>query len=111
MGLSSGDTVVVKAGTRDPDLDIDIGGWQGRIEEVDDGGTVLIRWDSTTLRKMGVAIAIQCENQNIDWELMTLETSEIQKTAGRETEVDTRRAAGVLRAEMMGDPRLDAEQS
>jgi hypothetical protein len=36
---------VVKSGVLDPDLGGEIGGWQGRIEEVHDGGTVLIRWD------------------------------------------------------------------
>lgn len=110
MELCIGDTVMVKSGTRDPDLDIDIGGWEGRIEEVDDGGTVLIRWDSITLGRMGVELAIQCENENLDWELMTLDAAELQESASRDTEADTRRAANVLKAEMMDDPRLDAEQ-
>ncbi len=31
--LKAGDSVVVKPGTKDPDLGGDIGGWQGRITE------------------------------------------------------------------------------
>jgi len=33
--MKAGDSVVVKSGTKDPDLEIDIGGWQGRIVEID----------------------------------------------------------------------------
>ena len=108
--LHLGDSVVVKTGTRDPDLGIDIGGWQGRVEEIYDGGTVLVRWDSITLREMGVEIAIQCENENLDWEVMTLDTADIETTASRDAAPAVARIADVLRAEMMGDPRLDAEE-
>ena len=42
----------VRKGVRDPDFDIPIGGWQGRIEEgeVGDDGTWLyeVAWDSVT---------------------------------------------------------------
>ncbi len=107
--LHLGDSVVVKTGTRDPDLGIDIGGWQGRVEEIYDDRTVLVRWDSITLRDMGVEIAIQCENENLDWELMTLEATDIETTASRDAPTAVSRVANVLRAEMMGDPRLDAE--
>jgi len=110
MGLRLGDSVVVKPGTRDPDLEIDIGGWQGRVEQIYDGGTVLIRWDSITLRETGVEIAIQCENENFDWEVMTLDTTAIETTTSRDTIAAVRRMADVLTAEMMDDPRLDAEQ-
>jgi hypothetical protein len=37
MALHIGDSVVVKSGILDPDFGIDISGWQGRIEETDDG--------------------------------------------------------------------------
>ena len=109
VGLQTGDMIVVKPGTRDPDFEIDIGDWQGRIEEINDGGAVLIRWDSITLRQMGLELAIQCENENLDWELMTLETTEIEKTSSRDTKADVRNTANVLRDEVMDDPRLDAK--
>ena len=93
MGLQLGDSVVVKPGTRDPDLGIDIGGWQGRVEQIYDGGTVRIRWYSVTLRETGVEIAIQCENENCDWELMTLDTTAIETATSRDTIAVVRRMA------------------
>ena len=74
-----GDSVVVNSGVVDPDLGIHIGGWQGRVMEADDGDTVFIRWDSITLQEMGLDIAIRCENENLDWELMTLDTAKSRK--------------------------------
>ena len=109
MELQVGDSVVVKSGVLDPDLGFDIGGWQGRIEEVHDGGTVFIRWDSITLREMGLEIAIQCENEDLDWELMTLEIAEIEKAGQRDTEQDVHRAAQQLKVDMVGRLRLEEE--
>ena len=110
MRLDIGDSVVVKSGVIDPDLDNNIGGWQGRVIEADDGGSVFIRWDSITLQKMGLDLAIQCENENLDWELMTLNTAEVEKTASRDTEKDVVRTAHQLKNEMIGDPRLERDE-
>jgi hypothetical protein len=106
MQLNVGDVVVVKSGVLDPDLDIDIGGWTGRLEEVHDGGTVFIRWDSVTLLEMGLDIAIRCENENLDWELMTLDATEIERAAARDSEDDVYRTANQLKADMAGHPEL-----
>ena len=76
MRIDIGDSVVVKSGVIDPDLDSNIGGWQGRIIEADDGDSVFIRWDSITLQKMGLDLTIQCENENLNWEFMTLDMAE-----------------------------------
>ncbi len=106
MELRVGDSVVVKAGVLDPDFDFDIGGWQGRLEEVDDGETVLIRWDSVTLRQMGMDVIVRSENDNLDWQLMTLEEGEIRKTVPRDSEDDVWSTVRELEEEMMQDPRL-----
>jgi hypothetical protein len=110
MKLDIGDSVVVNSGVIDPDLDIEIGGWQGRVIEADDGDSVFIRWDSITLQKMGLDVAIQCENKNLDWGVMTLDTAEVQKTASRDTEKDVVRTAHRLKNEMIGDPRLERDE-
>ena len=109
MQLKVGDVVVVKSGVLDPDLAIDIGGWTGRLEEVHEGGTVFIRWDSITLREMGLDLIIRCENENLNWELMTLHATEVEKTAARDSEEDVYRAARELQADMVRHPgfRLD----
>jgi hypothetical protein len=110
MALHIGNSVVVKSGVLDPDFGIDIGGWQGRIEEVDDGETVFIRWDSITLREMRLDLIIRCENENLDWEVMTLDMDEIEVTTARDSEADVSHTASQLKVEMIGDPRLNAEQ-
>ena len=111
MALHVGDSVVVKSGVLDPDFRIDISGWQGRIKEVDDDDeTVFIRWDSFTLREMGLDLIVRCENENLDWEVMTLDMDEIEVTTARDSEADVSRIASQLKVEMLSDPRLNAEQ-
>ena len=110
MKLDIGDSVVVKPGVIDPDLDSVIGGWRGRVIEADDGDTVFIRWDSITLQEMGLDIAIQCENNNLDWEVMTLYMADVQKAASRDTEKDVVRTVHQLKNEMIGDPRLERDE-
>jgi hypothetical protein len=111
MALYVGDSVVVKSGVLDPDFKIDISGWQGRIEEIDDDEeTIFIRWDSITLQKMRLGLIIQCENENLDWEVMTLNMDEIEVAMDRDSKADVLRIASQLKVEMFGDPRLNAEQ-
>jgi hypothetical protein len=110
MRLGIGDSVVVKSGVIDPDLDLEIGGWQGRVIEVDDGDSVFIRWDSITLQKMEMDLTIQCENENLNWEFMTLDMAEVQKADSRDTEKDVARVARQLKNEMIGDPRLERDE-
>ncbi len=110
MALHVGESVVVKSGILDPDFGIDISGWQGRIEEADDGNTVFIRWDSITLRGIRMGIIIRCENENLDWEVMTLDKDDIEVSTARDSKADVDRIASQLKMEMIGDPRLDAEQ-
>ena len=109
MAFMIGESVVVKSGVVDPDFGTDIGGWQGRVKEVDDD-TVFIAWDSVTLREMGMALVIRCENENLDWEVMTLSQREVERTGSRDSERDVEAVAVALREEMIDDPRLDAEQ-
>ena len=111
MALYVGDSVVVKSGVLDPDFKIDISGWQGRIEEIDDDEeTIFIRWDSIALQEMRLGLIIQCENENLDWEVMTLNMDEIEVAMDRDSEADVLRIASQLKVEMFDDPRLNAEQ-
>ncbi len=108
--LQEGDSVVVNQGTKDPDMGFDIGGWQGRIEEVySDDEMILIKWDSITLQAMDYELIVKSELDNLDWESMVLGISEIQKTAHRDTKSDTEKAARILQRKLMDDPRLDDE--
>ena len=106
MDFEIGESVVVKPNVADPDFGTDIGGWQGRVKEVDKD-TVFIAWDSITLRGMGIELVIKCENENFDWEVMTLSKKEVEKTTGRDSQRDVGAVANALKIEMIGDPRLD----
>jgi len=94
-GIKMGDAVVVKQGINDPDLGIDIGGWQGRILDVQaaKGGEILvhIQWDSVTLQQMPDSAIEQCEGQGLDWAEMYLDMGEIEPAAPRDTEADVAR--------------------
>ncbi len=86
-----GDCVRVKDGVKDPDFGADIGGWQGRISNIDtseDDITVSIQWDSVTLQKMPVAMIEQCEEQGLDWAEMGLDANEVEPAKPRDTERD-----------------------
>ena len=109
MEQQIGDSVVVKSGIMDPDFGIDISGWQGRIEEIDEGQTIFIRWDSITLRGMRSELIIRCENENLDWEVMTLNKDNIEVAEQRDAVADVLNVASQRRAEIIDDPRLEAE--
>ena len=104
--LHVGDSVVVKSGILDPDFEIDISSWQGRIEEVDDD-TVFIRWDSITLRGIRLDMIIRCENENLDWEVITLYKDDVEVSTARDLEADVDHIASQLNMEMISDPRLE----
>jgi hypothetical protein len=53
---------------------------------------------------------IRCENENLDWEVMTLDVDEIEVTTARDSKEEVSRTASQLKVEMIGDPRLNAEQ-
>lgn len=109
MEFEVGDSVVVKAGVVDPDFGIDIGGWQGRVKELDDDDTVFIAWDSVTLRQMGLDLIIRCENENLDWEVMTLSQTEVEKTTSRDSEEDVIWVTNALQVEMSDHPLRNTE--
>jgi len=92
-----GDSVIVKAGVRDPDYDIDIGGWQGRIVhlEREDAGKTLVRiqWDSVTLGAMAPDLIDQCEEDGLDWAAIDLYASEVEPTQPPDAENDVIQSA------------------
>ncbi len=89
----TGDSVVVKPGVRDPDFDIDIRGWQGRVlEEANADGLILIGWDSITLRQMPDAIIAKSEEEGLNWSQMFLKTTEVEAAGPRDSPEDVRQA-------------------
>ena len=84
-----GDCVRVKPGTKDPDFGTEIGGWQGRISNIDTSRSailVTIQWDSITLKHMPVAMIEQCEEQGLDWVEMALGANGVESAKPRDSE-------------------------
>jgi hypothetical protein len=100
LTFAVGDSVRVKPGVDDPDLGIDIGGWQGRVTDIrqgDDGILLVdIRWDSVTLDSMPDEAIEQCEDMGLDWRVMGLAADDVEPAVARDTEADTERVAAEL---------------
>jgi hypothetical protein len=86
-----GDAVAVKPGVRDIDFDVDIGGWQGRVEEIEPHereGVLLVHWDSVTLREMPDEMIEECEMQGLSWALYPISASDVEPARPRDTQAD-----------------------
>ena len=93
------DSVVVKQDIRDIDLKIDIGGWQGRVEEIEPGEEeemLLVRWDSVTLREMPDEMIEVCEERGLSWEEYYIEASNVEPARPRDIEEDVEQVAKEL---------------
>lgn len=89
VNFKIGDSVIVKSGVKDPDLDIDIAGWQGRIVEIEKkDSSVGIAWDSITLKNMPNWIVVKCEIDGLDWRRMYLHSNEVELATPRDMEAD-----------------------
>lgn len=98
--LGIGDSVIVKAHGRDPDLGIDIGEWQGTIIDVSEAeGTVGIAWDSATLEAMPPAIIDHCERESLAWDEMYLYLSEVEAAPRRDTPAQRAQVLARLQAQ------------
>jgi Calcium binding len=76
------DRVTVIPGTKDPDFEnASIGGWQGRIKEIDTGNPddvlILIEWDANTLQNMPKNYVRKCIIEGYDYETMWLGCSDV----------------------------------
>jgi len=89
INLKIGDSVVVKSGAKDPDLGIDIEGWQGRVIEVDAKHKLIcIAWDSVTLKNTPDWVIQKCETEGLDWSRMHLQSDQVELANPRDTEKD-----------------------
>lgn len=85
MSYKISDSVKVKEGAMCPDNDsLCIGGWQGRIFEIED--VIGIRWDSITLKQLPEDYIRQSEEEGLDWAEMYLSPDEIEPASPRDSE-------------------------
>lgn len=101
MNLKLQDSVIVKKGIKEPDLEFEIGGWQGRIIEIDTNSDanntlITIEWDSITLKKIPSNYIEDSEIEGLDWENMVLYESELEKTEPRDNITDVEETQSLL---------------
>ena len=90
MPFEIGDSVRVKEGVMCPDDDsVCIGGWQGRIFEIDEG-IVGISWDSIALKQLPHDYIKQSEEQGLGWSGMCLSVDVIEPASPRDSEKTAR---------------------
>jgi len=89
MPFQIGDFVRVKEGIMCPDDDsVCIGGWQGRISDIQDDGIVEISWDSVTLRQLSDDYIRQSETEGLGWAQMCLSVHELEPARPRDSEAE-----------------------
>lgn len=100
--FNKGDSVIVIAGTKEPDFEeLDIGGWQGRVLEIKlktkfQQPLILIEWDSLTLSNMPNWYILASEDQECNWQQIWLLQDELNKITPRDNESQTYKMQAVL---------------
>ncbi|MDJ0705516.1 MAG: calcium-binding protein [Leptolyngbyaceae cyanobacterium MO_188.B28] len=85
--LKVGDSVIVKPDVKDPDFGQDIGGWQGRISELDQSNNlVCIDLDSITLKNIPSHYIDECEEAGLVWDKIYLWITDVELTSPRDSE-------------------------
>ena len=91
--LRLGDSVIVKPNVEELDLNINIGGWQGRVAEIEEeDGLIGIDWDSLTLKQIPDKTIVYCEVEGLDWARVYLAPEEVEQTTARDSVDDVVKA-------------------
>ncbi|MEZ4594004.1 MAG: hypothetical protein R3D55_23120 [Chloroflexota bacterium] len=84
-----GDSVRVKAGTKDTDFQAELGGWQGRIIDIDtEENLVDVAWDSQTLLQIPKMMLDSCFREGYAIEGYTLSLDDVELAKPRDKEKD-----------------------
>lgn len=92
LNFKVSDSVRVKEGVNDPDSNMDLSGWQGRILEIDENESgqslILVAWDSDTLKQMPQSYLEHSEIEGMDWQQFYLEVGDVEHAQSRDTQRD-----------------------
>ena len=112
MVLNKGDSVRALPGVKDQDNDTDMGGWQGRIEDIDkDKETfVYIAWDSITLKHMPLEYIMSALDEDYEYCQMWLEDKEVEPAEPRDRPEDVEEAVSELFEKYESGPKREEEQ-
>ena len=95
-----GETVRVKDGVKEVDMGFEMGGWYGRISELDpDKKIMLIAFDSLTLRQMSMDYIEKCEEEGMSWESYYLEYDDVLPAPARDSKAEVKAAVAELSAQ------------
>jgi hypothetical protein len=107
IDLAVGDCIIVRPGVKDPDYGWDIGGWQGRVTEIesykDEKVTIMFQWDGLSLKAMPASMIRHCEEKGLDWTTMGLYAEEVERAEPRDTQEDVDAIIHELSAEHAWD--------
>ena len=96
--FSVGDSVRFHLGVRDYDFDVDIGGWQGRVIQLTEYATVMVAFDSITLRNMPGEYIETCEEDGLSWSEYGADPNELEVVHPTDTPADVETAIAELGA-------------
>lgn len=94
--LKVGNSVVVKPNIKDPETNNDIGGWQGRITEINGENSICVQWDSLSLKQMPSEIIDQCEEEGLGWSEIYLYATDVEVTTLRDSKKDVAKMIAYL---------------
>jgi hypothetical protein len=101
--LDVGDCIVVQPGVKEPNFGFDIGGWQGRITEIETYKpgqvTIMFQWDSLALKCMPTSAIRRSEENGLDWTTIGLYPEEFEKAGPCDTQADVDEIVEELSAE------------
>lgn len=104
-----GQCVIVKPGVKDPDLGTDIGGWQGRVRDIEIGEDnkplVTFEWDSISLKQLTGTAIQHSEEEGLDWTAMSLYPEEIEHARPRDTQAEVEELIKEISSEHAWDYR------
>jgi hypothetical protein len=102
MKFKIGDSVIVKQGVKEPDLEeFEIGGWKGRVVNVDAESNqyhilITIEWDSATLLQIPPDYIKQSEVDGYDWSSMGLYESDLELSVPGDKKEDVKKTKDKL---------------
>lgn len=92
-----GDSVRFKDGQQDEESGTEIGGWQGRITEINEKHKVLlIEFDSVTLRSMPREYLEECEEAGLGWSEYYIGFDDVEAVEPRDKKWDVKAAIAEL---------------
>jgi hypothetical protein len=92
-----GDSVRFQDGQQDEESGTDIGGWQGRITEVDaQHQMLLVELDSITLKSLPREYLEECEEEGLGWSEYYIESHSVGPAQPRDTKQDVEQTIAEL---------------